>query len=76
MTGALTRMGVCKVAPAVSNSVRLYGLQPARLLCLWYSPGKNAGVGCRALLQGNLPDPGIEPESLRSACIGRQVLYH
>ena len=23
------------------------------------SPGKNAGVGCHALLQGNLPDPGI-----------------
>ena len=25
------------------------------------SPGKNTGVGCHALLQGNLPDPGIEP---------------
>ena len=68
-------MGVCKVAPAVSDSVRLYGLQPARLLCLRYSPGKNTGVGCRAILQGNLPNSGIEPESLRSACIGRQVLY-
>ena len=28
------------------------------------SPGKNAGVGCQALLQGNLPDPGVEPRSL------------
>ena len=27
------------------------------------SPGKNTGVGCRFLLQGNLPDPGIEPRS-------------
>ena len=27
------------------------------------SPGKNAGVGCQFLLQGNLPDPGIEPGS-------------
>ena len=27
-------------------------LQPARLLCLWDSPGKNTGVGGHALLQG------------------------
>ena len=27
------------------------------------SPAKNAGVGCHCLLQGNLPDPGIEPMS-------------
>ena len=25
------------------------------------SPGRNCGVGCHSLLQGNLPDPGIEP---------------
>ena len=31
----------------------------ARLL--WDSPGKNTGVGCHSLLQGNLPDPGIKP---------------
>ena len=24
---------------------------------------KNTGVGCHFLLQGNLPDPGIEPRS-------------
>ena len=36
----------------------------ARPLCPRDCPGKNTGVGCRALLQGNLPDPGIEPESL------------
>ena len=28
------------------------GLQLARLLCLWDSPGKNTGVGCHFLLQG------------------------
>ena len=33
-----------------------YGLQPARLLCPWDSPGKNTGVGCHALL---LPNPGL-----------------
>ena len=29
----------------------------------WYFPGKNIGVGCHALLQGNLPNPGIQPRS-------------
>ena len=28
------------------------------------SPGKNTGVGCHALPPGDLPNPGIEPESL------------
>ena len=27
------------------------------------SPDKNTGVGCHALLQGDLPDPGFEPMS-------------
>ena len=27
------------------------------------SPGKSTGVGCRCLLQGNLPDPGVKPRS-------------
>ena len=27
------------------------------------SPGKNTGVGCHFLLQGNPPSPGIEPRS-------------
>ena len=33
-------------------SLQPYGLQPARLLCLWDSPGKNTGVVCCSLLQG------------------------
>ena len=37
------------VAP---DSVRPRGLQPARLLRPWDSPGKNTGVGCHFLLQG------------------------
>ena len=41
-------------------------LWPTRLLCPWDSPGKNTGVGCHFLLQGNLPNPGIEPVSLVS----------
>ena len=44
-------------------TLRPYGLWPARLLCLWNSPGKNTGVGSHSLLQGNLRDPEIEPGS-------------
>ena len=32
---------VCSVASVVSDSLRLHGLQPARFLCPWNSPGKN-----------------------------------
>ena len=41
-----------------------YGLQPARLLCSWDSPGKNTGVGCPALLQGIFPTQGSKPHLL------------
>ena len=33
-------------------------VQPTRLLCPWDSPGKNAGVGCHALLQGMFQSQG------------------
>ena len=36
----------------MSDSLQPHGLEPARLLCPWGSPGKNTGVGCHALLQG------------------------
>ena len=39
----------------MSDSLRPHGLQPARLLCPWDSPGKNTGVGGHALLQGIFP---------------------
>ena len=42
----------------LSDSSRSHGLQPARLLCPWNSPGKNTGVGCHSLLQGILPTQG------------------
>ena len=41
-----------------SDSLRPQGLQPARLLCPWDSPGKNTGVGSRSLLQGIFPTQG------------------
>ena len=40
------------------------------------SSGKNIGVGCRALLLRESPDPEIKPISLDVPCIGRRVLYH
>ena len=45
----------------ISNSLRPHGLQPARFLCPWDSPGKNTGVGCHALLQGIFPIQGLNP---------------
>ena len=33
-----------------------------------------SGLPCPPL--GDLPDPGIEPISLKSTCIGKRVLYH
>ena len=66
------------VTSVVSNSLPPYVLQPARLLCPWDFLGKNTTVGCHALLQGNLPDPGIEPTAppwlLNPSCTGGQVL--
>ena len=41
----------CSVTSVKSSSLWRYGLQPTRLLCPRGSPGKNAGVGCYALLQ-------------------------
>ena len=38
-------------------ALRLHGLQPARLVCPWDFPGKNAGVGCH-FLQGIFPTQG------------------
>ena len=48
-----------------------HGLQPARLLCPWDSPGKNSGVGCHDLHQGIFPTQGWNPGLLHC----RQILY-
>ena len=46
-----------------------FGLQPARLLSPWDCPGSNTEVGCHFLLQGSLPNPGIEPTSFTSPAL-------
>ena len=52
---------VCVSHSVMSDSLQPYGLWPARLLCLWDSPGKNTGVGCHAFLQGIFPTQGLNP---------------
>ena len=47
----------------MSDSLRSYGLWTAKLQDPWTSQGKNSGVDNHSLLQGDLPDPGIEPGS-------------
>ena len=56
----------------VSDSARPRGLQPARLLRPWGSPGKNTGVGCHSLLQGIFPTQKSNPGLLHC----KQILYH
>ena len=56
----------------MSNCLRPHGLQPARLLCPWDSPGRDIGVGCHALLQGIFPTQGWKPGLLHC----RRILYH
>ena len=47
---------------SVSGSVLSDSLQPpARLLCLWNSPGKNTGVGSHSLLHGIFQTQGSNP---------------
>ena len=61
---------VC-VTSVVPDSLRLRGLQPARLLCPGNPPGQNTGVGCHALLQGIFPTQGLNPGLPHC----RQILY-
>ena len=51
----------CLVTKSCPTLLQRHGLQLAKLLCPWDSPGKNTGVGCHALLQGIFPTQGIEP---------------
>ena len=56
----------------VLDSLAPHGLQLARLLCPWNSPGKNTGVGCNFILQGIFPTQGSNLDLLHC----RQILYH
>ena len=58
----------------VSSSLRPHGLQPARLLHPWDSPGKSTGMGCHFLLQEIFPTQGSNPH-LPCLLLCRQILY-
>ena len=66
------RPGIVLMASGVSASLRLHGLQPARLLCPWGFPGKNTRVCGHFLLQGIFPAQG----SKLGLPHCRQTLYH
>ena len=57
--------GCCAVlsCSVVSDSLGPHRLYPASSFVHGDSLWKNTGVGCHALLQGDLPSPGIEPRS-------------
>ena len=50
----------------MSDSLQLYRLQPARILCPWDSPAKNTEVDSRAVLQGIFQTQGWNP---RLSCL-------
>ena len=56
----------------MSDSLQPHGLQTARLLCPWNSPGKNTGVGSRFLLQETFPPQGLNLALLYC----KQIPYH
>ena len=63
---------MCVSHSVVSDSLRPHGLQPARLLCPWNSPGKNTGLGSHSLLHGLFPTQGSNLGLLHC----RRTLYH
>ena len=62
----------CVSHSAMANSLQPRGLQPARLLCPWNSPGKNTGVGSHSLLQAISQTQGSNLGLLHF----RWILYH
>ena len=61
----------CYSLSCVRLFVTLWTIQPTRLLCPRYSPGKNTGVGYHTLLQGIFPTQGSNLGLLHC----RQILY-
>ena len=55
--------GVCVLITQLCLTLLCHGLQPARLLHSWNSPGKNTGVGSHSLIQGIFPTQGSNPAS-------------
>ena len=61
-----------RACSVMSDSSRLHGLQPTRLLCPWDFPAKNTGVGCHFLTRAS-----SQPrDQTHMSCTGRQILDH
>ena len=56
----------------MSDSLRQHGLEPARHLCPWDSPGKNVGVGSISSSREIFPTQELNPGFLHC----RRLLYH
>ena len=52
LTGWFHPIMQCVFVAQSCPTLQTHGLEPARLLCPWNSPGKNNGVGSYSLLQG------------------------
>ena len=63
MRGQLWVIVVAVLVAQSCPTLRPRGLQLARLLCPWDSPGKNTGVDCQTPSPEDLTDPGLEPGS-------------
>ena len=63
---------MCVSHSVMISSFQPHGLQPARLLCPWDSPGKSTRVGCHFLLQGIFQTQGLNLGLLHCG----QILYH
>ena len=75
---SLMKTMLCVRAKSLQSRLTLcnpHGLQPARLLCLWDSLGKNTRVGCHAHSGGSSRHRAQTRVSSVS-CIGMRVLYH
>ena len=70
LQSCLTPCNPVDCSPPGSSVHGSRGLQPARLLCPWASPGKSTGGGCHGLLQGAFPTQGSNPHLLCLAWAG------
>ena len=66
---------VSHLGSVVSDSLWPHGLQPAKLLCPWDSPGNNTGVGCHALLQGSSRPGDGTRISTSSTCLPSSFIH-
>ena len=66
---------LCLVTQSCLTLCKLMDSSPPGSSLPWDSPGKNTGVGCHFLLQGNLPNSGIEPmfPALQADCLPTEL---